>query len=93
MRFAGCAAKRILEQSVCPASKMKEHLFTSQLWVARSPAEIFPFFADAKNLGAITPPWLHFEILTPGQNPERLLVPRVQLENQIQIAEFMPEIA
>jgi len=45
---------------------MKEHLFSSELWLARSPADIFPFFADAKNLGTITPPWLHFEILTPG---------------------------
>jgi len=47
---------------------MKEHLFSSVLWLARLPAEIFPFFADAKNLGAITPPWLHFKILTPGEN-------------------------
>ena len=46
---------------------MKEHLFSSELWLARLPAEIFPFFADAKNLGAITPPWLHFKILTPGE--------------------------
>ena len=45
---------------------MKEHLFTSELWLPPSPAEIFPFFADAKNLGTVTPPWLHFEILTPG---------------------------
>src|SRR5271163_4911332 len=45
---------------------MKEHLFNSELWLARSPAEIFYFFADAKNLGTVTPPWLHFEILTPG---------------------------
>jgi ligand-binding SRPBCC domain-containing protein len=45
---------------------MKEHLFSSELWLARLPAEIFPFFADAKNLGSITPPWLHFEVRTPG---------------------------
>jgi ligand-binding SRPBCC domain-containing protein len=45
---------------------MKDHLFNSELWLARSPTEIFPFFADAKNLGALTPPWLHFEILTAG---------------------------
>jgi ligand-binding SRPBCC domain-containing protein len=47
-------------------TNMKEHLYNSELWLARSPAEIFPFFADAKNLATVTPPWLHFEILTPG---------------------------
>ena len=46
---------------------MKEHLFTAELWLARPPTEIFPFFAEARNLGSITPPWLHFEILTPGR--------------------------
>jgi ligand-binding SRPBCC domain-containing protein len=43
----------------------KEHCLTTQLWVPRTPQEIFPFFADAANLNSLTPPWLSFRILTP----------------------------
>lgn len=41
---------------------MREQILETTLWLPRSPEEIFPFFADAANLDAITPPWLHFRI-------------------------------
>jgi ligand-binding SRPBCC domain-containing protein len=44
---------------------MTVHEFQSELWLPLPPEELFPFFADAANLDALTPPWLHFHIITP----------------------------
>ena len=44
---------------------MREREFQCELWLPLPPAELFPFFADAGNLDAITPPWLNFHIVTP----------------------------
>lgn len=44
---------------------MTRHKFQSELWLPRPPDGLFPFFADAANLDALTPPWLHFHIVTP----------------------------
>lgn len=44
-------------------------VLTASLWLPAAPEVVFPFFADPFNLEAITPPWLHFHILTPRPIP------------------------
>ncbi len=44
---------------------MREFLFEDELVLPRPVEEVFSFFADARNLQVITPPWLGFEILPP----------------------------
>jgi len=44
---------------------MKEFTFQAEQWLPRPREEIFTFFGEARNLQAITPSWLRFEVLTP----------------------------
>jgi len=42
-----------------------DFLLEARQWLPKPLEDVFPFFAEAGNLDALTPPWLHFRILTP----------------------------
>ena len=44
---------------------MTSWLLTSSIRLPQPVEELFPFFAEARNLEQITPPWLRFSVLTP----------------------------
>lgn len=77
---------------------MREYTLHTELWLARPPAEVFPFFAEARNLEAITPPWLKFEVLTPApiaMRPGMLIDYRIRVHGipirwRTEIAEWQP---
>jgi ligand-binding SRPBCC domain-containing protein len=45
---------------------MREFTIQTELWLPRPPYEVFPFFAEARNLETLTPTWLKFIVLTPA---------------------------
>ncbi len=79
---------------------MKEFLFQTELWLPRRRDEVFPFFADARNLDTLTPPWVHFKILTstpiamrPGALIDyRLRVHGIPIRWRTEIVEWNPPL-
>jgi ligand-binding SRPBCC domain-containing protein len=56
------------------------YILMRQQWIACPQDQVFEFFSDARNLEAITPPWLKFRILSPAPVP---MVQRAQIEYQL----------
>lgn len=77
---------------------MKEFLLEVELLLPVAREAVFPFFAEARNLQAITPPWLNFEVLTPDpivMRPGALINYRIKIHGfpvtwRTEIAEWNP---
>jgi hypothetical protein len=44
---------------------MTFHEFHSEVWLPVNLDTVLPSFSDAANLQSLTPPWMHFRIVTP----------------------------
>lgn len=51
--------------------KTQPYVFRAEQLVARPLNEVFDFFSRAENLQELTPPWLHFHILSVDPQPVR----------------------
>jgi len=77
---------------------MKEFTLENELWLPRPREEVFRFFADARNLESLTPPWVGFEVLTSGPITMacgtlidyRIRVHGIPLRWRTEIAEWQP---
>ncbi|MDO8210690.1 SRPBCC family protein [Conexibacter sp. CPCC 206217] len=61
---------------------MTVHVLTRSQTLAGTPDTVFPFFAQARNLEAITPPFLGFRVMTPApieMAPGTLIAYRLKL--------------
>jgi len=79
---------------------VRYHVLRREQVLPAPPAEVFPFFADAHNLEAITPPWLGFRVLTPRpveMRPGALIEYRLRLRGiplawLTRISEWVPGV-
>jgi ligand-binding SRPBCC domain-containing protein len=46
-------------------AQRRSFFLKAELWLPASRERLFEFFADAYQLEAITPPWMHFHVVTP----------------------------
>jgi ligand-binding SRPBCC domain-containing protein len=77
---------------------MPDRKFAAKTWVPIPIETAFEFFSKAENLDRITPPWLHFKILTPlpvemGSGTlldYRLKLHGIPIKWQTQIVEWNP---
>jgi ligand-binding SRPBCC domain-containing protein len=77
---------------------VRYHVLRREQRLPLPPDAVFPFFADARNLEAITPPWLGFRVTTPGTielRPGALIEYRLRLHGLplgwlTQIADWVP---
>ena len=51
--------------------RTQPYVFRAEQFVARPRGEVFEFFSCAENLQQLTPPWLHFQILSVDPRPVR----------------------
>ena len=80
------------------AAQSGVYKLTDELWLPRPIHEVFDFFADASRLELITPPWLHFHVLTetpitmrPGTLIDyKLRLHGVPIRWQTEISEWQP---
>jgi len=45
-------------------AEFPNQIFEAFQFIGKPPQEVFAFFSEAKNLETLTPPWLHFEIVS-----------------------------
>jgi len=62
---------------------VREYRLEREQWIPADLGRVFGFFADARNLADITPPWLRFRVLTPAPLEMR---EGLQLDYRIRLA-------